>query len=477
MNSIYNLQQGRAKLDKLQEKVALGANINRPSDDPIGSSMLLSVGDQLKAGEHYASNINKANTFMQVTSTALQGMADTMQLAKQLIANIPGNSTDATELSNTLSQLTTLKSQIMDMGNTQMGNQYVFGGANNNIKPFNQYSGTLTQNSDTVTNIDVTGLSKGMEVSGPGIPAGTKILAVTQPVAPATTGSFTLADSNGNPVYVDATILSTLITPPAVNGSFTLNINAGDSTQSNVEISSGNTQKMNIPGNQVLLGAGGVLKTGDLSNNIALNQGSINNVDVTGLSSGMIVSGYGIPAGTKIGVVTQPVAPAATGSFTLVDSNGNAVTVVDSAGVAVPAATPLTARSIMISPPYGSTNILKTFDDLITAFNSAITNLSNSQPVSATFSTALRTGAQALENGADQITKAQTDMASWMTRLDSASKMNTNSKTTLETIVSNTQNVDYAKLAVELTQQQTAFQASLSATAKVTQLSLLDYMQ
>ena len=44
------------------------------------------------------------------------------------------------------------------------------------------------------------------------------------------------------------------------------------------------------------------------------------------------------------------------------------------------------------------------------------------------------------------------------------------------TVYSSTQNVDYAKLGIELSQQQIAFEASLSATAKLSQLSLLDYM-
>jgi len=38
------------------------------------------------------------------------------------------------------------------------------------------------------------------------------------------------------------------------------------------------------------------------------------------------------------------------------------------------------------------------------------------------------------------------------------------------------QNVDLAKAGVELSQQTTAFNASLAATAKITQLSLLNYM-
>jgi flagellar hook-associated protein 3 FlgL len=296
-NSIYNLQQGRAKLDKLQETVALGANINRPSDDPIGASLLLSIGDQVKAGDYYASNIKKASTFLDFTSTALQGIADNMKLAKKVIASMSGGSNDQNIIDNAVSQLKTFKQQIVDMGNTQLGDQYVFGGANG-VKPFD---GTVS----------------------------------------------------ASPYY------------------------AGDETVLNVQIGQSTTQQMNIPGNQ-LLAAG--------------------------------------------------------------------------------------ASGESVSKPYGSVDILKAFDDMITA-------------VGANDTAQIKAGAQTFEDGANQITKAQTDVASWMTRLDSTLKMNTNSRNTMNIIVGNMQNVDYAKLAVELQQQQTAFQASLSATAKVTQLSLLDYMQ
>lgn len=298
-NSLYNIQQGRAKLDSLQEQVASGRITNRPSDDPIAARLLLDIGDKLKAGDQYQSNIKKSTIWQQFTNTALTGMADTLRLAKQLAATMTNGSSDLTERQNAVSQLQVLKQQMVDMGNMQLGDQYLFGGAKNTTPPF--------------TNV----------------------------VSP----------------------------PAAVTDYYT-----GDETVLDIEIGQSTTQKMNIPGNRLL-----------------------------------------------------------------------------SAGTAA-------------SQPYGATNILKAFDDLITAVN-------------ANDVAAIQTGATALEAGAKQITNALTDVASRLSRLDSTSRMNENNKNTLETILGNTQNVDYAKLAVELTQQQTAFQASLSATAKVTQLSLLDYLR
>ncbi|MFA7061365.1 MAG: flagellar hook-associated protein FlgL [Pedobacter sp.] len=290
-NALYNIQQGRAKLDKISEQTSSGKNVNRPSDDPINTRLLLDVGDKVKVTDQYTSNISKASTWQQIANTALTGMSDTMQLAKQQIATISNGSSDATVRQSAVSQLKALKQQMVDMGNTQMGDQYIFGGAMNTTAPFSATA----------------------------------------------------------PYY------------------------AGDESALNVEIANNTTQQMNIPGNQLL--------TADTA----------------------------------------------------------------------------------VSQPYGTTNILKAFDDLITA-------------VGANDVTAIVAGSQALEAGAVQINNVQSDVASRVTRLDSMTKLNANNSNTLNNIYSNIQNADYAKLAVELSQQNTAFEASLSATAKISQLSLLDYL-
>lgn len=290
-NSLYNIQQGRAKLDKINELISTGSNVNRPSDDPINTRLLLDIGDKVSAGDQYLSNIQKASTLQQITNTALTGMSDTMQLAKTLVATITNGSSDATVRQNAVSQLQALKQQMVDMGNTQNGDQYIFGGANNTTPPF----------------------------------------------------------SSTSPYY------------------------SGDETALKVEIGTSTTQQLNIPGNQLLTADGAASK------------------------------------------------------------------------------------------PYGTTNVFAAFDDLITA-------------VTANDVTGIQAGAQALEAGANQINNAVSDVAARVTRLDSMTKLNQNTRNTLMDVYGNTQNVDYAKMAVELSQQQTAFNASLSATAKVSQMSLLDYL-
>jgi len=114
------------------------------------------------------------------------------------------------------------------------------------------------------------------------------------------------------------------------------------------------------------------------------------------------------------------------------------------------------------SQPFGTTNVLQTLDDLRAA-------------IVANDVTGIQAGVQSLYQAGIQLENAQSTVASRMLRLDGAAKMNEGTRNTLLTVYGNVQTADYAKLAVEMTQQQTAFEATLSSTAKIGQMSLLDY--
>jgi len=296
-NAVYNLQQGRAGLDALQEQISSGSIVNKPSDDPLTTRQLLTLQNEINAGKQSSSNITKGTLLLNVANTALGGMADIMTQVKSAAATLLSGTSDPTAIASVTNNLTQLKAQLIDLGNTQIGNQFVFAGFKNS-KPFDA-AGTFTGTNDSLS----------VEIA-PGSQVGTTI-------------------SGGN-------LLRGGTPPPAVGSGAT---------------------------------AGG-----------------------------------------------SPV------------------------------------------------DILGSIDALITAISS-----NNSAGVG--------DGIKNMATAADQITAAETDVAGRLTRLTNAQTIITNNQNTLETAYGDKQNVDLAKAGVELSQQTTAFNASLSATAKITQLTLLDYLK
>lgn len=362
-NSLYNIQQGRAKLDRVNEIISSGQNVNRPSDDPISGRLLLEIGDKVRSIDQYSSNISKASSWLKFTSTVLEGGAAILHEARKVAATLNSGSSDPSIRQSAHDQLVELKKQIVDMANTPFGDQYLFGGAKNASPPFIEKTGDLTNGSDTVFSTNVTGLASGMPVSGIGIPTGTVIGAVDSVSIPP---SFTLVDSTGTPVAATATATGSA-----------LNIYAGDNTQLSIEISQSASQSMNITGDRLLRGDGA-------------------------------------------------------------------------------------------NPSYGSIDILKTFDNLIAAIGDSTTPSDTA---------GITQAALDIQDGTKQLNVATSDILSRTTRLDNMRQLNDNIKSTLLSISTKVQEVDYAKRGIELNNQKLAYEASLSATAKLTQLSLLDFLR
>lgn len=298
-NSIYNLQQNRIKLDSLQEQIASGVKIQSPADDPIAARQLLDLEEKLKAGEQYLGNINKAKVWLSITDTALSGIADMIRQARSVAANIGSGSNDQITTANAVSQLTEIKRQLVNMANTQLGEQYIFSGFNDATAPF--------------------------AYQAPPVP----------PAAPA-----------ANPAY------------------------AGTTDDINVMIDRGASSQLaiNITGDRVLTNVG--------------------------------------PSGI---------------------------------------------------------NILDEIDNLIDGIN-------GNDPAG------IKAAALQIDKSAAEITGLRSQIAGRQMRVESAEKMIALNRNTVQTLMENMQNVDMIKAATELNQQKTAFEAALSATAKISQLSLLDYL-
>lgn len=100
-------------------------------------------------------------------------------------------------------------------------------------------------------------------------------------------------------------------------------------------------------------------------------------------------------------------------------------------------------------------------------------------------SVALRAGDQAgisasitaLSADRDRITTTQTDVGSRQIRVEAAIQTAADNELKLSTSLSNVENADLPKVIVDLQMQQVAYQASLAATSRVMQPSLLDFLR
>jgi flagellar hook-associated protein 3 FlgL len=91
--------------------------------------------------------------------------------------------------------------------------------------------------------------------------------------------------------------------------------------------------------------------------------------------------------------------------------------------------------------------------------------------------TALTANLGALDDAISRMTTALADVGTRAERIDNADSLNAARQLTLQTQLSQVEDVDLPKTIMELNMQQTGYQAALQATAKALQPTLLDFLR
>lgn len=115
-------------------------------------------------------------------------------------------------------------------------------------------------------------------------------------------------------------------------------------------------------------------------------------------------------------------------------------------------------------PGSNGTDIVGTFDNLIAALGANDMTTAQNQITE-------------LNNGLSQVLAYRTDIGARRNRLDSANSVIEDMKFSSTKIMSDKQDIDIMQVVSDLSKQETAYQAAIAASAKVSQVSLLDYLR
>ena len=116
------------------------------------------------------------------------------------------------------------------------------------------------------------------------------------------------------------------------------------------------------------------------------------------------------------------------------------------------------------STPPGGTDIMQMYDHLISAVQSGD-------------STQVHDLLGTVTSASSQVLTGRAVVGASMNRLTDASTAGSSKTLATTTAISSLQDVDYLQVVSDLTKQQTAYQTAIAASAKVSQISLLDYLK
>lgn len=145
-NYLSNLNRNLTYLSKFQNQLSSGKEIHRPSDDPFGSTRVMSLRNSLAQNKQYLRNIEDSMGWIDMTDTALGNMGDILTRIKELsIQGFSGtmaeNDRHAVEV-----EVKQLINQLAQIGNTKYDGKYIFAGSATTQRPFSVNGDMLSYN-------------------------------------------------------------------------------------------------------------------------------------------------------------------------------------------------------------------------------------------------------------------------------------------------------------------------------------------
>ncbi|MEI9479544.1 MAG: flagellar hook-associated protein FlgL [Deltaproteobacteria bacterium] len=132
------LQKLSEDLKNINEKIASGKRINRPSDDPIAVVNSMTLKTSLSQIEQYQRNIQNGMSWLNLRESALTGMNDLVTRAKEISVQMANDTQSADTRASAAIEIGELLDQAIALGNTELGGNYIFAGYRTKTTPFSK---------------------------------------------------------------------------------------------------------------------------------------------------------------------------------------------------------------------------------------------------------------------------------------------------------------------------------------------------
>jgi flagellar hook-associated protein 3 FlgL len=133
---LRDLQAGLSNLAEAQQQVASGKRFTRPSEDPVAASRVMRADRSLRGITQYRRNSTAVRVRVDSEEATLNQLTDLLSRAKELGVSQGSDTANADSRNETAAELDRIIEQVISLGNTKVGNEYLFGGGQTAVPPF-----------------------------------------------------------------------------------------------------------------------------------------------------------------------------------------------------------------------------------------------------------------------------------------------------------------------------------------------------
>lgn len=125
---ITRLLDSQRRLAEAQQRATSGLRVEKMSDDPTAGSTIMRAGAGLRGIQQYTRNVEGAGAALDAEDSALQQLSALMDRAKELGVGANSATADAAARAAAGVEVRELLKQAIAVGNTKVGDEYLFGG-------------------------------------------------------------------------------------------------------------------------------------------------------------------------------------------------------------------------------------------------------------------------------------------------------------------------------------------------------------
>lgn len=135
---LFTRSLGNRNLDmfRASEQMTTQKRINRPSDDPEGTKVILGYKESLGRIEQYQRNLDVADRNLQQTETTLNHVKDILQRAKDLALQGRNGTLNQDARNAIAGEIQQLQQQLLQAANTNINGEYLFAGYKTSTQPY-----------------------------------------------------------------------------------------------------------------------------------------------------------------------------------------------------------------------------------------------------------------------------------------------------------------------------------------------------
>ncbi|MDG1983120.1 MAG: flagellar hook-associated protein FlgL [Planctomycetota bacterium] len=132
------IERNTSRLIRAQEQASSGRRIVRASDDPVGTSVALSLRRQRGALQAYSTSTATAKPVVEQASARLQEGVNVVADLRALMIQGMNGALSAEDRASIATQMELLEAQLLDIANTKSGDRYLFSGTATDERAFQE---------------------------------------------------------------------------------------------------------------------------------------------------------------------------------------------------------------------------------------------------------------------------------------------------------------------------------------------------